>query len=254
MKNRIVFLMFLFLMFFSCDLFNPKEPTTGTVTDYDGNVYQTVKIGDQWWMKENLNVTHFNNGDVIPKIIEDNWYEYNGRWDEENDRYLNNSAYCYYNDDSSNAETYGALYNAFAVRDSRGLAPEGWHIPSDEEWNELQIHLGMRPGQIDSLDYAGNNIGFKLKSTSGWDDFVDSDPEYGGNGTDEVGFCALPGGYRWNYGNSYDMGTDAYFWASTAHSDIRNWYRSVSHGAIGITRDQNFISFGFSVRCVKDEE
>jgi uncharacterized protein (TIGR02145 family) len=254
MKNRIVFLMFLSLFFFSCNLFNPKEPTTGTVTDYDGNVYQTVKIGDQWWMAENLNVTHFNNGDEIPYINEEYWYEYNGRYDEENDRYLNNSAFCYYNDDSTNAETYGALYNAFAVRDSRGLAPEGWHVPSDEEWNELQIYLGMRPGQIDSLDYAGNDIGFKLKATSGWDDYESSDPEYGGNGTDEAGFCALPGGYRWNYGNCYDMGKDAYFWTSTVDSEFRQWFRRVGHWSNAISRDQYFISQGYSVRCVKDEE
>jgi len=242
MKQRIVFLMILFLLFTSCDLFNPKEPTTGTVTDYDGNVYQTVKIGDQWWMAENLKVTHYKNGDTLSYRHEDNWYGNNF------------GAYCYYNDDSTYASNYGALYNGYAVRNNRGLAPEGWHIPSDEEWNELQIYLGMRPGQIDSLDYAGNNIGFKLKSTSGWDDFVDSDPEYGGNGIDEVGFCALPGGYRWNYGNCYDMGTDAYFWTSTIDSEVRYWYRNVSHGAISIVRDQNFISFGFSVRCVKDEK
>lgn len=240
MKNRILLLIFLFLLLFSCDLFNSNQTETGTVTDYDGNVYETVKIGDQWWMAENLKVTHYNNGDTLSYRDEDNWYG------------INYGAYCYYNDDSTTATTYGALYNGYAIKDSRGLAPEGWHIPSDEEWNELQIHLGMRPGQIDSLNYAGNDIGFKLKAENGWDDFVDSNPEYGGNGTDEVGFCALPAGWRWNYGDCFDLGKKCFFWTTTVHSEYRIWYRSMTNGSSAIDRDQNFISFGFSVRCVKD--
>lgn len=230
----------LFIVLSSCVLF-PDSETTGTVTDIDGNIYNTVKIGDQWWMAENLNVTHFNNGDTISFRDEDTWYGYPY------------SGYCYYNNDSTLISTYGALYNGYAVRDSRGLAPEGWHIPSEEEWNELQLYLGMRQGQIDSSDYSGNNIGFKLKSASGWNDYEQSDPEYGGNGIDEVGFCALPGGWRWNYGDFFDLGEDAYFWTSTIYNDNRNWYRVINHWSHAISRDQNFISFGFSVRCIKNE-
>lgn len=237
-KWIILFVLFAFCLT-SC---NTDDDGTGTVTDYDGNVYETVKIGEQWWMAENLNVTHFNNGDTIGYKNEDNWYGHTS------------SAYCYYDDDITHGDTYGALYNALAVIDSRGLAPEGWHVPSDEEWNELQLYLGMRPGQIDSSDYSGNDIGFKLKSESGWDDYVDSDPAYGGNGTDEAGFCALPGGWRWNYGDCFELGKNASFWTSTAYNENRYWYRAVNNGSLTIARDQNFVSFGFSVRCVKDDD
>ena len=101
-----------------------------SVTDIDGNVYKTAKIGNQWWMAENLRVTHYRNGDKIPNLSGDE------EWDNAN------GAYCCYNNDSANIAKYGMLYNWFAVADSRNIAPEGWHVPTDEEWQVLVDYLG----------------------------------------------------------------------------------------------------------------
>lgn len=96
---------------------------TGKVTDIDGNTYKTVKIGNQWWIAENLKVTHYRNGDAIPEVTD------NEQW-----KNLNSGAYCAYDNNESNAAVYGYLYNWYAMNDSRNIAPEGWYVPSDEEW------------------------------------------------------------------------------------------------------------------------
>lgn len=99
-----------------------NDTTTGTVTDIDGNVYQTIKIGNQWWMAKNLKVTHYRNGEAIPNITNDSeWIN------------LSTGAYCAYNNDNGNIATYGLLYNWYTVVDSRNIAPSGWHVPTDDE-------------------------------------------------------------------------------------------------------------------------
>jgi len=103
-------------------------PLSGTVTDIDGNVYQTIKIGDQWWMAENLKVTHYRNSDPIPHVTD------GGTWS-----YLFTGAYCEYDNNPANVAIYGRLYNWYAVGDSRNIAPEGWHVPSDDEWKQLEM-------------------------------------------------------------------------------------------------------------------
>ena len=103
-----------------------------TVTDVDGNVYKTVKIGNQVWMAENLKVTHYRNGKPIPLVTESNT-----AWDT-----LNTPAYCYYSNDKKNIALYGCLYNVYAMSNSNNICPKGWHIPSDEEWLELVTYLG----------------------------------------------------------------------------------------------------------------
>ena len=103
----------------------------GTVTDIDGNLYYTVKIGEQWWMLENLRVTHYRNGDAIPNVTDD------AEWEG-----LSTGAYCDYDNDPANVATYGRLYNWYAVGDSRNIAPAGWHVPSDDEWQTLVDYLG----------------------------------------------------------------------------------------------------------------
>ncbi|SVD28603.1 uncharacterized protein METZ01_LOCUS381457, partial [marine metagenome] len=106
-----------------------------TVTDIDGNVYETVEVGEQVWMKENLKVTHYRNGDEIPTgYSNDDWTN------------LTTGAYAVYNDDSLNADIYGNLYNGYAVEDERGLCPEGWHVPTDQEYTELTDYLGFGAG------------------------------------------------------------------------------------------------------------
>ncbi|MFC1562338.1 FISUMP domain-containing protein, partial [candidate division KSB1 bacterium] len=173
---------------------------TRTVTDIDENVYQIVQIGDQEWMVENLKVTRYRNGDAIPNVTD------GSAWGG-----LSTGAYCTYYNNASNAAVYGHLYNWYAVDDSRGLAPEGWHVPTDEEWKELEMYLGMSQSEADTSGWRGTDEGDKLKETgtSHW-----GSPNAGA--TNESGFTALPGGYRsistGTFLNFYHI---AIFWSST---------------------------------------
>ena len=214
--------------------------TIGMVTDIDGNVYQIVKISNQWWMAENLKVTHYRNGEAIPTITN------NSEWAG-----FRSSAYCIYNNDNINIETYGLLYNWFAVNESRGLAPVGWHIPTDEEWKELEMYLGMSQSEADN-DYSwrGTDEGGKLKETgtSHW-----NSPNDGA--TNESGFSALPGGFRsYGVGTYSNIGDNAYFWLSTEkeNSDYNSWARELGNYTSKIFRIDHGRVNGFSVRCVRN--
>ncbi len=199
---------------------------TGTVADIDGNTYQTVKIGDQWWMAENLKVTHCRNGDAIPNVTDNRgWGNYAI------------GAYCNYDNYASNVATYGRLYNWDAVTDSRQIAPEGWHMPSDEEWQTLVDYLG-------GSSIAGGKM--KETGTSHW-----ISPNSGA--TNESGFSASPGGYRSNYGNYYYMGTYAYFWSSTKSYGTIALTWILHYDYSGVERSGFDKHWGFSVRCVRDE-
>ena len=244
----------------------PKDP----VTDIDGNVYQTVAIGStadvnhsgsmnildilflinnlykgglapncsegQVWMVENLKVTHYRNGDSIPNVTD------NAAWWA-----LTTGAYCEYNNNISSVATYGRLYNWYAVSDSRNIAPTGWHVPTDAEWKQLEMTLGMSQAQADSIGWSGTTEGGKLKEagTTHW-----LTPNTGA--TNESGFSALPGGYRYyNYGTYMDTGNYAYFWSSTEYSNYA-WYRTLLYYSSALHRNLNYKEDGFSVRCVKD--
>jgi len=196
-----------------------------TVTDIDGNVYNTIMIGTQVWMVENLKTTRYNDGTSIPNSI--------NQW-----AYLTTGAYCNYNNDENNSPTYGKLYNWFAVSGyPHDLAPVGWHIPTDDEWTTLATYLG---GQ----DIAGS----KLKET-GTTHWVNTNS----GATNESGFMALPAGERDgdNWGDFYSLGFRNFFWSSTSGSlDGFGWNL--------IKDDNEFNPFGaakthgFSVRCIKD--
>jgi len=208
---------------------NDKKIQTGTITDIDGNVYNTVKIGNQWWMAENLKVKHYRNGDVIPHVTVDSvWAK------------LSTGARCVYNNDISNLDNYGYLYNLYAIEDGRNIAIKGWHVPADEEWKELEMHLGMSQQEADSMGFRGTNEGDKLKSTNDWD-----------SGTNIVGFSALPGGYRYGNGGSYagfiGFGGYAYFWTASS-----NLARTLYHYESTIYRGGGVRYFGYSIRLVKD--
>ena len=122
------------------------------IPDYDGNLYHTVTIGSQEWLLENLKVTHYRNGDPIPEVQD------SIIWANQID-----GAMCYFNNDTTNGAIYGGIYNWFTVNDSRGLAPFGWHVPSDDEWKTLEIYLGMSTTDVNSYDWRGTNEGAKLK-------------------------------------------------------------------------------------------
>ena len=151
-----------------------------SVTDIDGNVYKTIKIGDQLWMAENLKVTRYNNEDSIPHITDP------GMWAE-----LNSGAYSIYENDTNNVSIYGLLYNWHAVTDNRKIAPVGWHVPTDDEWKELEMYLGMSQSDADDVGWRGTDEGGKLKET-GTAHWIS--PNTGA--TNESGFTALPSGNR----------------------------------------------------------
>jgi uncharacterized protein (TIGR02145 family) len=192
------------------------------VTDYDGNVYNTVTIGTQEWTSENLNVEHYRNGDFIPQVQ-----------DKEEWLNLNTGAWCYYYNDSKIGKTYGKLYNWYAVNDSRGLAPEGWHIPTDAEWRILTDFLG-----------GDETAGGKLKATTFWES-----PNTGA--TNSSGFSAFPFGVRYTEGFYY-IGKDCTFWSASEDYFDYAWYRSLSHIDSVVFRDSYYESSGMSVRCVRD--
>lgn len=222
------------------------EEYPGTVTDYDGNVYVTIKIGDQVWMASNLRVTHYSDGTEIPHVTGETEWKNMG----------NNStdkAYCWYNNDQATYGTdWGALYTWAAAMNGaagsssnpsgvQGACPTGWHVPSIAEWTELKDFLIS-----DGFTYTQ---GKALKATSGWDEDDGED----GNGTDDLGFAAYPGGSReTNYGKFIFGGENGY-WRSATESDD-NCDAGIH---LGNYRDDIFIykylkGNGNSVRCVKD--
>ncbi len=201
--------------------FGTKE-SHSQVTDYDGNVYKTVIIGNQEWTSENLNVEHYRNGDIIPQVQDWNTF-FN----------LTTGAWCYYEHIWANGRSYGKLYNWYAVSDSRGLAPEGWHIPSEEEWKQLEDALG---GYL----LAGG----KLKATTLW-----AKPNKGA--TNESGFTALPGGIRQAEGYP-TMDYYGYFWSSSESNILFAWSRVLNSHDVSVFREAIFKYCGLSIRCVRD--
>ncbi len=218
----------------------PYDPTKyierGTVRDIDNNIYQTVKIGDQWWMAENLKVTRYRNGDVIPHVTD------NSTWQG-----LSTGAFCSSDNADSNIATYGLLYNWYAVGDSRNIAPAGWHIPTDNEWKELEMHLGMSQSQADASGWRGTFEGGKLKETETlhW-----SSPNYGAS--NETGFTALPGGHRFFTGGYNLVGTHGDWWSATEIDNNNAWNRELYYQYAKVLRYSGNKTGGVSIRCVKD--
>ena len=215
---------------------NNHTSLTDTVTDIDGNIYKIVTIGDQVWMAENLKVTHFRNGDPIPIITDTT------EWAN-----LSNAACCSYANNDSLMEIYGLLYNWYAVADIRNMAPTGWHVPTDEDWKQLELLLGMDTVEVNWSGKRGTDQGGQLKETglSHWKD-------YNVGATNSTGFIALPGGYRFFYGTFNNIGNLGTWWTAT-ESDLPDaWSRILSNSYSGIFRADYPKNYGFSVRCIKD--
>lgn len=208
---------------------------TGTVTDIDGNVYQTVKIGEQWWMAENLKTTHYRNGDPIPH--ETDPYEW---------PYLIEGAYCEYDNNDGIVTVYGRLYNWFAVADSRSIAPEGWHVPTDTEWKQLEIYLGMSQTEADTVDFRGSDEGGKLKDagTAHW-----YAPNTGA--TNISCFSALAGGSCKDH-CFLNIGLCSGFWSSSLYLGDRSWSRYLTFDSSSVYRHYRHNHYGLSVRCIVD--
>lgn len=204
-----------------------KTEESLTVTDKDGNVYNTIKIGTQVWFKENLKTTKYNDGSAIPNVT------LKSQWDN-----LATDAYCWYNNDANtHKETYGALYNWYAVNTGK-LCPTGWHVPTDAEWSILTDLLG-------DLNYAGGKL--KEKSTSHW-----IDPNLGAS--DDYGFRALPAGDRYPAAGFEFWGLGEYcaIWSSTERDATHAYYREIYNNSERIYEEATNIKFGFSVRCIKN--
>jgi len=195
-----------------------------TVTDIDGNTYNTVTIGTQIWMKENLKTTHYNNGDSLPYILD------TGQWSN-----LTTGAYCNYNHNENNGNVFGKLYNWYAVVDNRNLCPMGWHTPADSEWSTLEYYLG---GEL--------NAGGKMKET-GTSHWVS--PNNGA--TNSSGFTALPGGARLG-DDFWTKGYEGNFWSSTSTSIPAAALRTLHNDNSTITRSMYSKVHGFSLRCISD--
>lgn len=218
----------LYILFFaitgSCKK-DKDDSNPSTVLDVDGNLYHTVTIGSQVWLKEYLQVMKYNNLDPITNVTG------NTEWSN-----LNTGAYCNYNNNSSNVGTYGRLYNWYAVIDSRKICPTGWHVPSNEEWNTLVTTLG---GEAT----AGGKL--KESGTIHW-----NDPNTGADNSS--GFTALPGGYRYANGSFFDIQNSGFFWTSTGAGDnAYSWELFYNDGA-AYENGNNDAKNGYSVRCIKD--
>jgi len=199
-----------------------------SVSDLDGNNYQTIKIGGQTWMQQNLNVSQFRNGDLIPEVKTDADWEKAGLEKK--------PAWCYYESNADNGKIYGKLYNWYAVHDKRGLAPKGWHIPSNEEWEVLATFLG-------GPDLAGKKL--KEKGTAHW-----KSPNK--DATNESGFTGLPGGLNYSFGSFVHQGNVGYWWTADEDGEETALLYSLSYE--NSTLLDLFLNkgVGISVRCVKD--
>jgi uncharacterized protein (TIGR02145 family) len=209
----------------SSAVMNIPCPGTPSVKDIDGNTYNTVQIGTQCWTKENLKVTKYRNGNAIPTGLN------NTTWSS-----TTSGAYAIYDNDNANDAVYGKLYNWYAVNDNRGLCPTGWHISTDAEWTILTTFLGQWVS------------GGKLKSTGTtyW-----KSPNLAA--TNESGFSALPGGYRYRDGRFIDIRNLAYFWITNGndYNDELNRFLAYNFSYVS-TYSGHTEQNGFSVRCLKD--
>lgn len=218
LNHLAVLLISVFVITTGCNK-EPAEDQT-TVTDYDGNVYNIVKIGNQEWLDRNLAVTHYRNGDPVINTFVAAGNE--GGWMD-------------YNNDPSVGAVYGKLYNSQAVHDARGLAPQGWHVATQAEWLELINFLG-------GFDVAGGKL--KETGTAHWDS-----PNTAA--TDDYGFKALGGGYA--SGGSFYLKTYAGFWTSTRVENYPDQtYMFWLYATNSTVDDDSSTPLGFSVRCVRD--
>ncbi len=206
------------IVFFLTAFMIPVESLAAqTLTDVDGNSYKTVTIGKQEWMAENLRVKSFCNGDPIANIRDDvEWYR------------LKTPSWSYYEHEWKNGETYGLLYNGYAVKDSRGLCPQGWHVPTASEWEEMLDHYGGK-----------EEAGKALKS-------AEVLPDWTGNNL--LGFAARAGGKRLDSGDFFFKSLKAYWWTS---GEMSNFYLNMIHD--DISKLPGLLNTGASVRCIRSD-
>ena len=229
-KLKITTLVYcLILVINSCGIEKEDKPETQPPVDsVIVTTLEEVTIGNQVWTSKNLDVSTYRNGDDIPQV--------QGQEEWEN---LTTGAWCYYENKTGNGNTYGKLYNWYAVNDWRGLAPKGYHIPTDAEWTILTTYLGT--------DAAA-----KMKSTTSWNE--------DGKGTNASGFAGLPGGKRIQDVSFIGIGAKGHWWSSSEVSadlawnkrDNLAWYRYLDDDGGNVGRTNYYKRSGFSVRCLRD--
>ncbi len=219
-------------------------PGTPTLTDIDGNSYNTVLIGTQCWMKENLRVTHYRNGTPI---------EYPGN---NNSAWSSNTtgAYAWYNNNLNWKGIYGALYNGYAVSNANGLCPVGWHIPSDQEWTQLTDYIGGTGAPNGNRMKSCRQVGSPLSDSCNVGSF--DHPLWHPNayhwGTDDYGFTGLAAGLRESYGGYSSQGTLGQWWSSTEYSAGYVWLRILYYHRGYFEHDFGSVQYGRPVRCIRD--
>ena len=217
-----------------------QAPGNG-VTDVDGNQYNSVIIGTQEWMKENLNVSKYSDGTIIPQVTD------SAQWAN-----LTTGAWCYYNNDAGNGAIYGKLYNWYAVAGihdndpntpNKLIAPQGWHIPNNAEWNTLQNFLDPNASGGMNNNLAGGKM--KSTGTSLW-----NSPNTAA--TNESGFTGLPGGSRSSNSIFSNVGNNGVWWSLFSNESIFNLSLNYISNAAIITYNFNSYKLGYSVRCIND--
>ncbi len=235
--QAVSFLVFLSAILAGCtDADSQPTPKSGatpilvdegsSITDIDGNVYGIIQIGEQVWMSENLRATRYRNGEEIPYARTDT------AWKNEEV-----GMRCAYDHDEGNSKAYGQLYNWYAVDDERGLCPSGWHVPSDDEWNNLERSLGL--SSVDAKQWGSRGVHGSAMKSEAWD------------GTNESGFSALPAGLRVSSGDFFNLGDYGKWWSSSPNGGGAI-SRGLYSGYSSVNRDDSDPRSGFSVRCVRD--
>ncbi len=234
MRKRLICFFVLGFVFL---IMQVQSQTESTVTDIDGNVYQTVTIGDQVWMVQNLKTTRYNDGTPIP-LVSDNTV-----WSN-----VSSPGFCWYNNDKKHKETYGALYNGYAIETGK-LCPEGWRVATDEDWKKLEIAAGMSEEDAGKAWWRGAEGGKLAGRADLWvKGAVKKEPEFNSSG-----FTGLPGGNRLGENGLFgNMSSNGYWWCAETDSAGQAWCRNLYYGSTNVIKSIYSKKYGFSVRCVKD--
>jgi uncharacterized protein (TIGR02145 family) len=235
----------LFIMPAITGLFTSCTQIKEVMADADGNFYTTVKLGSQVWTVENLRTTKYNDGTPIPLIADQS------EWQTSEDSAR--PAYCWYGNDAINKKTYGALYNWYSVNTGK-LAPKGWHVPSDAEWTDLENYLVENGYNWDTAK-EDRKVAKSMAARTDWVPNNDS----GAVGNDisknnRSGFSGLPGGFRIECGDFFDIGYHGYWWSATEYDESHVWRRSLYSDKSHLIRNHGTLrkGCGFSVRLLKD--
>jgi len=212
-----------------------------SVADADGNLYYAVKIGSQLWINENVKTTKYNDGTPIEHVTDDK------RWNK-----MTSGGYCYQENDITRASLYGIYYNWYAVNSGK-LAPEGWRVPTDEDWNVLEKYLSNYGKNRDG-SRTGSRIGVVLAARTNWSrDLTEDNVGSTLARNNKTGFSALPGGYRFIDGLFYSQSNIGFWWSATEKGSNYAFDRHICFDENCLQRETRHKRWGLSVRFVKDD-